>query len=446
MGSRVAQHYVQVVGTPDVSGELRVRRLYAEVLIASSGISTHNESVNQSLGITDAAVGRIETQDVDQSISFSSVANLTYELSVSQTLDFVSLGGRGYDQSITHNMGLTTNFTQFNYIEDRAPVEQVLGLTQDVQTLSIIPLAQDMGLSQSVSVSYPTKVFVNHFLGLQQARLPQPHSRSVSQNLALTAVMPNVPLYASASNTLAFVQDSPIGRVDDYLLLTQSAEGAKGYLASNTMSLVQTIAVTGIFIRPITHNDILSQYLTFYEDTPCNRKNYTPFQGEGATPPDNLLPPQGKLTDRFSLYTPTTGARSLEVILRAPEMDDRDRNAYNRIQGETRGGKIRVYADPIWPKVRTIAVTIVGVTEAQVDELQTFVLATLGQQIGFTDWKGNLWQGTIMNPNEVATQDGKKKWTVSLEIEGEQIDELLPGEPDDGQTVTFSQSVGVEKV
>jgi len=127
-------------------------------------------------------------------------------------------------------------------------------------------------------------------------------------------------------------------------------------------------------------------------------------------------------------------------------MDDRDRNAYNRIQGETRGGKIRVYADPIWPKVRTIAVTIVGVTEAQVDELQTFVLATLGQQIGFTDWKGNLWQGTIMNPNEVATQDGKKKWTVSLEIEGEQIDELLPGEPDDGQTVTFSQSVGVEKV
>jgi hypothetical protein len=101
-----------------------------------------------------------------------------------------------------------------------------------------------------------------------------------------------------------------------------------------------------------------------------------------------------------------------------------------------------VYADPTWPKVRTLAVTIIGLTETQVDEFQDFMQATVGQEIGLTDWEGRLWKGFIRNPNEPAIQDGRNMWTVSFEFEGEMLDVEQPGnENGDGMAMNLSQAV-----
>jgi hypothetical protein len=123
-------------------------------------------------------------------------------------------------------------------------------------------------------------------------------------------------------------------------------------------------------------------------------------------------------------------------------MDNRDRNAYTRVNSETRGGELIVYSDPTWPKIRTLAVTVVGLTETQVNELQTFMNSTLGQEVGLTDWEGRLWKGYITNPNEAATQDGPQRWTVTFEFEGEMVDSELPGEDDGrGSVLNITQSV-----
>ena len=61
----------------------------------------------------------------------------------------------------------------------------------------------------------------------------------------------------------------------------------------------------------------------------------------------------------------------------------------------------------MWPHVRTLAVTIVGLSESDVDDMHDFMESTLGQEIGLTDWEGRLWKGIITNPNEAATQDSR---------------------------------------
>jgi hypothetical protein len=187
--------------------------------------------------------------------------------------------------------------------------------------------------------------------------------------------------------------------------------------------------------------------MSWYEDSPCGRKNYTPFKGESTIPYD-VLPPKDTLQDpqgdtgNFSLYTPYLGAVTNKVTLRKPELDNRDRNAYSRVNHETRGGKLSIYSDPIWPKVRTIVVTITGLREAEVDEFQTFMADTLGQEIGLTDWEGRLWKGFIKNPNSPATQDGKKSWVITFEFEAEALNVEQPGNDNgNGMDINLTHSV-----
>jgi hypothetical protein len=440
-GSRVAQHYVQVVGNPDVSGEVRVRRLYVEVLLKPSGITIHNETVNQALGITDAAIGRVETQEASNTLNFSQQINLTFEKTVNQIMLLTSQAGEAKDGVATSNLNLTQLMVYFNYVGDRTPVEHTLNLTQCVVTLQTLVAEHDLGLTDSVDYDYPTKPTVTQFMGLYQ-HVSTPHREFVTHNLALTD-LGRVPIEHTLTSNLALTDVADMTFATHTLAFTQTAAHGFGLWVAHDLGIADEMERVGEWIRSVSHDMALNQYLTWYEDSPCARKQYTPFQGEGSgTPPQTLQDPQGSVSDRFSVYQPALGVRSSEVILRAPEMDNRDRNAYNRVQGETRGGKLRVYADPIWPKVRTLAVTITGLTETQIDDLHTFMAATLGQTIGLTDWEGRLWEGIITTPDEVATQDGKGRWTVSFEFEGEMLTTEQPGNDDgNGMAMNLSQSV-----
>jgi hypothetical protein len=105
-----------------------------------------------------------------------------------------------------------------------------------------------------------------------------------------------------------------------------------------------------------------------------------------------------------------------------------------------------VFVDPTWPRIRTLAVTIIGLTETKVNEFQTFIQSTVGQVIGLTDWEGRLWSGFITNPNEQATQDGKKRWTVTFEFEGQMLDVQQAGEEGDGNGMAMNLSHSVTAV
>ena len=470
MSLRIPQAYVGVVATEPQSGEVRVRRLYAEVLMVQGTISTINESVNQAMTLTDTAKGFNPNQPSDSTMTLNQAASaviFNQDQTVNQamtltdtasavrdytynTISLMALSSRGglvREGEITSVLTLAHIALHFNLVADRNPAGNTLNLVQTVTTLSSLDSEHDLGLTQTLEAHYPVKPTPAHFMALQQ-HVSTPYHMWVEDTLAFTQFLPTPLVPQHIYHTINFLQNSPIGGASDTLNLTHNATFSFSVTAANTMNLVDEHEVTGIFIRSLVSDLGIGHSLTWYEDTPCGKKQYTPFQGEDTTssavtpPPENLQDPQGSTTDRFSLYQPALGVKTDEVVLRAPELDNRDRNAFSRVSRETRGGTLVVYADPNWPKVRTLAVTLIGLTETQVDDLHTFLQSTVGQDIGLTDWEGRLWQGIITNPDEVATQDGKAQWTISLEFEGVMLDVEQPGNDDgNGMAMALTQSV-----
>jgi hypothetical protein len=78
-----------------------------------------------------------------------------------------------------------------------------------------------------------------------------------------------------------------------------------------------------------------------------------------------------------------------------------------------------VFADPIWPKIETQALTITGLSREQVQAYLDFVEGHLGLEVGFVDWEGFYWKGVIMNPTEPTVQDDRSGFTINFEFECE---------------------------
>jgi len=453
MGVRASQVYTGVLGQAQQTGEVRVRRMYADVLVVTGAPGVHNVSASSTLNLTDQSVGWIDIQYTDHTLNLTDSVTVARNLpvGVSHTLNLISLGGRTLTGDATNNLTLNQVVVEFNYVADRSPVGNTLNLTQTVIANASLPATSSLNLTQNVVVQGPIKQSITQWLSISQ-HTSTPYRVFIEDELSLTQYLRSpIPITRSVSHTLNLVQNSPIGNVLDTLNLTDTVTFSFGFEITSNLTMTDNVSVEGLWVRTVEQALEIGHALTWYEDTPCTRKQYTPFQGENTIntdvdpPPTQLIDPQGSTSDRFSLYTPPLGVRTSEVIIRAPELDNRDRNAYSRVNRETRGGYLTVFADPNWPRVRTLAVTIVGLTEAQIDELQTFLQDTVGQMIGLTDWEGRLWQGFITNPNEVATQDGKCRWTVTLEFEGEMLDVQQP-DGSDGSTLNLTHTVTVVKV
>lgn len=474
MGVRASQAYVQVVGTPNgatTNYELRVHRLYADVLVqvataneltgnASSTIDLSHvahgwgegKAFASTLNISDTADYLLfnSDQNVEDTLSMSDVAHggVVRPLSASNTLTLTSTGGRSLTVSASNVIIFTDLNEHFNLVDDRKPAGNVITLTQLVEVSGSRLVNHALGLTQTVNVQYPYRLSVSSFLGLT-SRTSTPWRFWIEDEMVLRHFI-GIPLPTQhLSHTINLTHDSPIGMCWDVITLNQSAQFSFAYEASNTMNLTDQVDVQGLWVRSVAHPSIVGHALTWYEESKCGMKQYAPFQGENTIPSvfvpprDTLQDPQGD-TSNFSLYTPYLGVATSKVVLRKPELDNRDRNAYTRINEETRGGRLVVYSDPMWPHVRTLAVTIVGLSESDVDAMHDFMESTLGQEIGLTDWEGRLWKGIITNPNEAATQDGRDRWTVTFEFEGELLMVEQPGDnvgDGNGQAINIQHSV-----
>jgi len=467
MSLRSAQQYVQVVGTEQLDGEIRVRRMYVSVLNALSTSNVLTKSASNNIVFTGVASGVIEERAASSTLSITDVASAALFNSdrtpsdtiafvstatavrdlprgVSDTLSFTIYGGRTIEGAPSSTLSLNSTLLHFNYVADRSPAGNTLALTQSVTTLSGLAVDQVLGLTDSVDVRGPILVYVNTFLGIYQ-HSSTPYHMWVEDTFTLVDAA-RVPITQVVSDVLTFTHIASISNVFDILSFTQAVSWGFGLDVADDLGLTETMTVQGNFVRTVEHDLGIGHVFTWYEDTPCGRKQYTPFQGENTVPEapeapsDTLHDAQGSTSDRFSLYQPPLGVRTSEVVLRAPAMDNRDRNAYTRVSRETRGGKLVVFADPTWPKVRTLAVTITGLKESEVNELQTFLQGTIGQEVGLTDWEGRLWSGVITTPDESATQDSKQQWTVTFQFEGEMLKVEQPAGPD-GMAMDLSQSV-----
>jgi len=467
---RIPAQYVMVLQGPESASEQSVTSAMTLTDVAVGSIPVLSESANNAMTLTDVAVGynttvaasansamtlnQVESHTgimsafATNTINLVSTATAVRDLprAASNNITLTSLGGRVTTGAPASTLFITGLAAYFNLVADRTPAGNVMNLTQTVTSLSSLEASNDLGLVQSLEIQFPIKPVISHSLGLSQ-HTSTPHRAWVASTISMRGFLKTPLPPQNVTDTMNMVQNSPIGRFETTMNLTQSLVYGFSITAANTMNLTDTVGMIAIWNREVEHSDVVGHALTWYEDTPCGRKQYSPFQGENTITSDvgalreDLQDPQGD-TGNFSLYTPYLGVPTSEVVLRKPELDNRDRNAFTRISQETRGGKLVVYSDPTWPKVRTLAVTIVGLTETRVDGLQAFMLATVGQEIGLTDWEGRLWKGFIANPNEPAVQDGRDMWTISFEFQGEALDVEQPGNDEgSGMVMSISQSV-----
>lgn len=253
---------------------------------------------------------------------------------------------------------------------------------------------------------------------------------------AQVALLKGAAIDKAATSTITLAQDTrfvnaPAESIIDSLVST--AEGVvnpdevSSTLGDLNHSATAVVDRAGILsLSPIN----LKHAVTFSLVRSTTDCDYTPFIGEsgaGITPPPVALPlaksPPLDPSVRFRLQYPPfdTGDVVDTLDLRAPSFGNRERLDATRIQRETVGGTLIVFADPIWPKVHSLQMQFQALKVEQARGLMTFIERWLGQEIGIYDYEGRIWKGVITNPAEAVIQDGKESYSATLEIEAERV-------------------------
>lgn len=281
----------------------------------------------------------------------------------------------------------------------------------DPETISYIDT--ESGLSQTLGLTLIQAQDIHHYLNPVQF---------ANANLDKASGMP-----AAASSTLVLVSSSRIGHnavAENALNLVQSIVT---YHADENpeseLSLTVTAAATVNRAELVVEQTVeLESAVRFVLDTSGVQHLYSPFIGsttdtDAPTPPSATMPTASELTG-FRLLYPSTGTATDELVLRAPNLGNIERLSFDRINRETRGGTLVIYADPIWPKIHTLVLSFSVLKSTEAQGLLTFMLAHLGQEIRLIDWENRAWKGVIINPQDPIVQDGRESFSASFEFEG----------------------------
>lgn len=436
--ARASRQYAEVLAEGD--GSIRATRQYAEVLATT--YVTYEEGVQSNLSLAQQVnVTGTFSRSIEHPLGLLQKVNSFFFLDCENTLNLTQKASPTYIASITSNLVLSQNVDDWLIVQDFIPVETTMNLQQTVTTGGLFQfVAQTMNLNQVLEWQGPHYFYINHYLtSLEQEAngvfgcpwLPI----EFEDDLNLTQRI-NRTYEETSNHTINFVQEAwKRDMAESTINFAQSILWGKSKgIPSTNLSLISTVNVNGDFVRVAQHTAIISHALTYYIDKSCSDKDYTPFIGDSTvpstpTPPSSTIPiiQNDPTITRFELIYPGIGEPTDTVILRAPELDNVDRYAFNRINRETRGGKLNIFADPSWPQINTLAVNFVGLKKAEIDEILTFLHNYVGKEIRIADWEGREWVGVIVTPDEPATQDGKDNWSFTFEFEGVLVESYIPG-------------------
>jgi hypothetical protein len=432
---------------------VRQTLVFGQFISPGPGFGENAMSFTGRLGSLDSQPGNLEPgvdvsnsleQIVSQTLDFVQNADTTTRQATgTNTLAFVSLAVAHVDRPASASN--TLSFTQFSSglhavfgsvsqsitfvdsaVERRdrpQSVSQTLAFVQNIhENIINIAVSQSMSLVDSATERVnPIRVSVNQSLNLFQDG--DDHlgvtNKLVGQVLSFTDKVGRV-LTASVSQSISFTQTGERrNAVNHVLTLTQLARAGKGGLVEQTLALVQTVVNKSVFRRTIPQALGLNQSVTYFIVQGCVTKQYSPFVGgtsvSGYTAPSTTAPTlvRGPMTLTYPYVSPTS-----TLVFRNPEFGDKDRLLFNRVNRETRGGTLIVFADPKWPKTQILSVQVDNLGPEAIANFLTFLQDSLGQEIGLLDWEGRQWRGIIITPDTQATHVGKHDRSVTFEFQG----------------------------
>lgn len=423
-------------------------------------------TADSSIAFTQTADHPLITRDASNTISFTQLAETAgteFTLTADNTLSFTQAVGRG--GSLGYAASNTISFTQSGSVSIPLKVDltasNTLSLTQTNDNGLLVRTAHNTitftqsnvqageqeltakdtitftqsagsGLISRTAHNYVefTQQGLGGFVSVNATSLTASDTLSLSQEVNRSLALGSG-TSLTASDTLSFTQKAifPIDLTgENTLTLTQTADGNPGKTGTQTITFTQSAVAA--FNRNMTASNTISfsqgtSGVNFRNGLPilgtgCDAtKTYSPFSGGGTPLVRPVAPALNRKTDvEFFYPTGAVCSATTSIILRTPNFGDRDRNQYNRVNRESRGGSLRVYRDPQWPKIRTLVMDFSGVKDSEVSDILTFLEDTLGQQIGFRDWNSRVWYGLITNPDAAITRTGRaNRNDIALEME-----------------------------
>lgn len=439
MTLRVTRQFGEVLGTG--GGNARVARQYLEVLGASSGVFTESLTSNMSMTSDAHVPERTESVSSNMSLTQNVVGRINLHEYLTSAMSFTQGLSRTQEASLTSEMTLADESGEYLGVGESALLYSTMNMTQEVVTSGLLQIVESsMSLQQTVNVQAPIYQYMASPMHmLSELGIPI-SERNLDVETEITMISnAGRNFNVDVTTTVSMLQDMyRLSTPYSTLNIVQTVDyGKTKGLEVSEMDLEQSVLLNGTWTRAVTQTLGIGHALTYYVPDPCGTKAYTPYIGENTTgdnptPPDTSLPFAPGLPDgeRFQLLYPGLGEATDTVELRAPNLDNKERLSFTRINRETRGGRLIVFADPTWPQVNTLALSFSGLSKAEIDSLQTFMVAHLGEEIGLIDWEGHQWIGVITSPTERGVQDGKGcdgRWTIGLEFEGVLLEEAPSG-------------------
>ena len=437
---RVTRVNVDVAGEP-ATPDIRVYRHAIYVLLALE--PAIEETASDSL-IFDDEIDVEQIYGINQNVIFddAAVAEITLQPTLEQNL---ILGQDLPEPGVTIPESASNALILQQIMDGSLHVESIaqsLIFSQAAATTNPTPynehVVQTLVLTDAAISSLQTLLAQNGLVFTQQALktkiIEGGLEYSASSGLVFTDAATKVKILAvavdkSATDSLVFTSRAtlPVFRVTQQtLIFAQVVAKDRIHQVEHDLIFTQEASAAGTVWNRTASNGLVFTQAIVWEDV-IDTCNYSPNIGEGTgpTPPASTIP---TLTPQnfVRLFYPTTSP-TLEVNIRTPEFGNRERLQFTRINRESRGGTLQIFADPTWPKSKVLALTFTGLTESQAQAVQSFFTDTLGLEVGLTDWEGRTWHGVVTTPDAdlVRSRRGRDACgnnsivDLSFEFEGE---------------------------
>ncbi len=355
----------------------------------------------------------------------SPVLTLPIPLTASSTLSFTQSSSSGLlTRTASNTLTLTQNVVSTVPGEIPLTASSTLAFTQ----------AAAPGLFTRTATSPLNLSQANNRARLKLGGISLTVSNTVSftQSNARTLLL-DTGLDLTASTSLTFTQRAifPIElSAANSILFGHSNDSNVGKSAESTIEFDQSVSMN--VVRGLTASNSLTfrhsfTFIQLRSGVPISTssgdacditQHYSPLSGGGAS-----LVPAAPLTlikhsDVFFFFPDDQKCSPTESLtLRTPNFGDRDRNQFNRINRESRGGSLTIFRDPKWPSQRSLVMDFSAIKDSEVDALLLFLENTLGQSVGFRDWQGREWTGIIVTPDAAVTRTGTDRNDIALELE-----------------------------
>ena len=378
MALRASQAYVSVLGK--APGELRISQVYLAVLLQRN---VFNKQLDQELEFLQDFSYSIEGGGVEFEQGFEDNLVFTQEYTIAPR-------ALGIEDII--------NFSDaFSVVDPNIPQDFEHTLVFNQQFSAYIPATIELTITQVMRFFNP---LINGFEGLDDE-----FSHSISDvNLGWSDIL-SFAQFMGPTFELTLTQEMELS--DSFIMPnTDTLEFEEAWTAIKTLQIEQTLALTDSF--PLIHDAVAD-----FDDTLNLTQVFRAVTTESDCTYNLPDPPELEHAILTLQFEDTT------LVLRNPEWNDTYTRSFARVQRDTRGGKLIIYADADWTKTKRLKYRIRALPSA--DAVLDFLQLSLGQLITLTDHYNRTWQGVILNPNTAVIQNRFCDAEFELEFEGDLV-------------------------